>query len=83
MIGLAELDPEAAAERGGFENVRCGTLPTKKPNLSAYAEHIVRSIKSECLDRMIFFGGKHLRCVVNEYVERCPPSETIRALETD
>ncbi len=48
--------------------VRCVKLPPKSPNLNAYAERFVRSIKSECLDRMIFFGGRHLRCVVNEYV---------------
>ena len=49
--------------------IRCVKLPPKSPNLNAFAERFVRSIKSECLDRMIFFGGKHLRCVVNEYVE--------------
>ncbi len=49
--------------------VRCVKLPAKSPNLNAYAERFVRSIKSECLDRMIFFGGKHLRYVINEYVE--------------
>ncbi len=49
-------------------SVCCVKLPAKSPNLNAYAERWVRSIKSECLDRMIFFGGKHLRCVVNEYV---------------
>ena len=49
--------------------VRCLKLPPKSPNLNAYAERFVRSIKSECLNRTIFFGGKHLRCVVNEYVE--------------
>ena len=49
--------------------ILCVKLPPKSPNLNAFAERFVRSIKSECLDRMIFFGGKHLRCVVNEYVE--------------
>lgn len=49
--------------------VRCVKLPPKSPNLNAYAERFVRSIKSECLDRMIFFGGKHLRYVANEYVQ--------------
>ena len=48
--------------------VRCVKLPPKSPNLNAYAERFVRSIKSECLDRMIFFGGEHLRWVVNEYM---------------
>ena len=49
--------------------VRCVKLPPKSPNLNAYAERFVRSIKSECLDRMIFFGSMHLRFVVAEYVE--------------
>jgi transposase InsO family protein len=49
--------------------VRCVKLPPKSPNLNAYAERFVRSIKSECLDRMIFFGGEHLRHAINEYVE--------------
>jgi hypothetical protein len=35
----------------------------------SYAERFVRSIKSECLDRMIIFGGRHLRYVINEYVQ--------------
>jgi transposase InsO family protein len=49
--------------------VRCVKLPPKSPNLNACAEQYVRSIKSECLDRMILFGGRHLRYVINEYVE--------------
>ena len=35
---------------------------------NAYAERFVRSIKEECLDRMILFGEAHLRRVVNEYL---------------
>jgi putative transposase len=31
-------------------------LPPGSPNLNAYAERFVRSIKGECLDRMIFVG---------------------------
>jgi transposase InsO family protein len=49
--------------------VDCVKLPAKSPNLNAYAERFVRSIKSECLDRMIIFGGRHLRYVINEYVQ--------------
>ena len=49
--------------------VHCVKLPPKSPNLNAYAERYVRSIKSECLDRMILFGVRHLRYVINEYVE--------------
>ena len=38
-------------------------------NLSAYAERFVRSIKDECLDRIIFVGQASLRRAVAEYVE--------------
>ena len=38
------------------------------PNLNAYAEHFVRSIKESCLDRMILFGEASLRRAVHEFV---------------
>jgi transposase InsO family protein len=43
-------------------------LPPRLPNLNAFAERFVRSIKEECLDRMIFFGEDHLRRAVREYL---------------
>src|SRR6185312_8430377 len=36
-------------------------LPPKSPNLNANLERFFRSLKSECLSRMIFFGEKSLR----------------------
>jgi putative transposase len=38
-------------------------LPPRSPNLNAYAERFVRTIKESCLDRMILFGdlGYHLK----------------------
>ena len=44
-------------------------LPPKSPNLNAYMERWFRSLKSECLDRMIFFGRKSLENAVNGLVE--------------
>ena len=44
-------------------------LPPMSPNLNAYAERFVRSIKDECLDRMIFIGQESLRRAVTEYME--------------
>jgi putative transposase len=42
-------------------------LPYRSPNLNAYAERFVRSIKDECLNRMIFFGERSLRKATREY----------------
>ena len=44
-------------------------LPPKSPNLNAYMERWFRSLKTECLDRMIFFGRKSLQNAMREYVD--------------
>jgi hypothetical protein len=44
-------------------------LPPSSPNLNAYAERFVRSIREECLLRIIPLGERHLRHVISEYVE--------------
>jgi putative transposase len=44
-------------------------LPPRSPNLNAYAERWVRSVKEECLSRLILFGEGSLRHALQEYVE--------------
>ena len=44
-------------------------LPARSPNLNAYVERFVLSIKSECLDHIIPLGPAHLRWAVGEYVK--------------
>jgi len=44
-------------------------LPPRSPNLHAYAERWVRSIKEECLARGILFGEAALSRTLQEYVE--------------
>ena len=44
-------------------------LPARSPNLNAYAERFVLSIKSECLNRMVVLGEGHLRRAIEQYVE--------------
>jgi transposase InsO family protein len=51
-------------KHAGVEVVR---LPYRSPNLNAYSERFVRSIKDECLSRMIFFGERSLRKAAREY----------------
>ncbi|MBW1770336.1 MAG: DDE-type integrase/transposase/recombinase [Deltaproteobacteria bacterium] len=42
-------------------------LPPRSPNLTPHIERFMRSIKQECLERMIFFGEKSLRNAVKEF----------------
>jgi transposase InsO family protein len=43
-------------------------LPPKSPNLNAHLERFHLFIKTECLDRMIFFGEQSLRNAVRQYL---------------
>jgi putative transposase len=43
-------------------------LPPRSPNLNAQIERYMRSMKSECLDRMVFFGERSLRRALAEFV---------------
>jgi hypothetical protein len=51
------------------------------PNANAFAERFVRSIKSECLDRMIFFGVESLHRVIAQYVEHYHAERNHQGLE--
>lgn len=44
-------------------------LTPGSPNRNAYIERWIQSIKHECLDHFIVFGKRHLRYLVNEYVD--------------
>ena len=44
-------------------------LPARSPNLNAYAERWVRSVKEECLCKVILLGERSLRRALGEYVE--------------
>lgn len=69
---LMDRDPlfteafRASLARSGVKAVR---LPPRSPNLNAYAERFVRSVKSECLSRVIPLGRRHLWQLLDEYVK--------------
>jgi hypothetical protein len=50
---------------GGIESVKSMPLA---PNFSPFVERFIRSIKTECLDRMIILGEAHLRYCIQEYI---------------
>jgi type I restriction-modification system DNA methylase subunit len=52
--------------------IECGLvktlpLPARSPNLNAHAERWVRSVKEECLSRLILFGEASLRRALSEF----------------
>jgi putative transposase len=49
--------------------IRVVLIPARAPNANAYLERFVRSIKEECLDRMLPIGERHFRRAVAEFVE--------------
>jgi putative transposase len=43
-------------------------LPPRSPNLNAYSERWVRSVKEECLSKLILFGERSLRRALQNYL---------------
>jgi putative transposase len=58
-------------------------LPPRSPNLNAFAERFVRSIKEECLDRIILVGQGSLRRAICEFVTHYHSERNHQALVTD
>lgn len=53
---------------GGVQPLR---LPARSPNLNAFAERWVRSVKQECLSKLILFSEASLKRVLAEYLAHC------------
>ena len=64
-------------EEGGTEVIR---LP-RSPNLNAHAERFVRSIKDECLNRVIFIGQASLRRAIGEFMAHYHEERNHQGLE--
>jgi putative transposase len=62
----------------GYQVIR---LAPMSPNLNAYAERFVRSIKDECLSRMIFVGQASLRRAIAHYVAHYHTERNHQGLE--
>jgi putative transposase len=56
----------AILRSGGVQPV---SLSPRSPNLNAFAERWVRSIKSECLSKLILFGEASLRRATTQFLE--------------
>ena len=61
--------------------IRVVLTPVQAPNANAYAERFVRSIKEECLDRIIPIGEHHLRRAISEFVDHYHRERNHQGLE--
>jgi transposase InsO family protein len=53
----------------GATGTKTVELPPRSPDLNAFAERFVLSVRTECLRRMIPLGERHLRMILSEYVK--------------
>jgi transposase InsO family protein len=51
---------------GGIRPIQ---LPARSPNLNSYAERWVRSVKGECLSKLILFGEASLRRALTNFID--------------
>ena len=57
-------------------------LPARSPNLNSFAERWVKSVKEECLSKLILFGEKSFRHALGEYVVHHPHERNHQGKET-
>jgi putative transposase len=53
------------------EGIEVISSPPQAPRANAYAERWVRTVRRECLDRMLIYNPRHLRTVLGEFVAHC------------
>jgi transposase InsO family protein len=51
------------------QHIKIIRTPVLAPNANAYAERWVRTVREECLDKLIILNEAHLRRVIRDYVD--------------
>jgi transposase InsO family protein len=67
----------------GDTGIEVVQTPVRAPNANAYAERFVRSIKDECLARMIPLGERHFRRAVAEFVDHYHRERNHQGIENE
>ena len=63
--------------------IRDKPIAAGSPWQNGYAERLIGSIRRECTDHVIALGAKHLRWVLQSYLQYYNVSRTHRALSKD
>lgn len=51
------------------DDIQVLKIPPRSPRANAFAERWVRTARTECTDRLLIFGERHLRTVLDEYAD--------------
>jgi transposase len=52
----------------GDRGLKCVKIPAQSPNCNPHAERFVKAVRDECLRHFVFFGERHLRFVLKEFM---------------
>ena len=63
------------------EGIEILRTPWRAPKANAYAERFIRTVRTECLDRVFLLGERHLRSVLETYVEHYNRERPHRGLD--
>ena len=62
-------DSAQSSMRFRAEGIKILRTPWRAPRANAYAERFIRTVRTECLDRVFLLGERHLRSVLDTYLE--------------
>ncbi|MEV1178296.1 integrase core domain-containing protein [Nonomuraea sp. NPDC049784] len=63
------------------DNIHVLKIPPRAPRANAFAERWVRTARTECTDRLLIFGERHLRTVLDEYADHYNRNRPHRSLD--
>jgi hypothetical protein len=68
------------AKRAAALGIEPLLTPVRSPRANAIAERVIRTLRQECLDRLMILGPRHLEQVLREYVGHYNAARPHRAL---
>ena len=63
--------------------IRDRPISPRSPWQNGYVERLIGTLRRDCLDQMVIFGGAHLRRILSAYAAYYNKSRTHLALEKD